>query len=108
MSPPHPLIVVADVDGAPVRIGETVRVASALSDSSVDAHFLGRTGIVVALVFDDPRAQYPGDPLIQVRVEELGEDLFFPEELELLPGWARRRLAELRQVERQGLNYQSS
>ncbi len=102
MSPLSSLIVVDDVDGAPVRIGETVRVVSSASDDSMDEGFLGRTGVVVALVFDDPRSQYPRDPLIQVRVEELGEDLFFAEELELLPEWARRRIAELRQAERRG------
>lgn len=90
------LIVVDDVEGAPVRIGETVRIGGASEDDSLDRCFLGRTGVVVALVYDEPRLQYPDDPLIQVRVDDLGEDLFFPEELELAPEWARRRLAELR------------
>lgn len=90
------LIVVEDVEGAPVRIGEKVKIGRALVDDSMNRGFLGRTGVVVALVYDEPRLQYPEDPLIQVRVDELGEDLFFPEELELAPEWARRRLAELR------------
>ncbi|PTL85284.1 Carotenogenesis protein CarS [Vitiosangium sp. GDMCC 1.1324] len=95
------LIVVEDVDGAPVRMGESVKVVSvSADDSSMDRHFLGRTGVVVALVFDEPRLQFPHDPLIQVRVDGLGEDLFFPEELELAPEWARRRLSELRQSTR--------
>ncbi|HZI05273.1 MAG TPA: Carotenogenesis protein CarS, partial [Archangium sp.] len=38
---------------------------------------------------------------IQVRVGDVGEDLFFPEELELAPEWARRRIAELRQSMRE-------
>lgn len=92
------LIVVDDVPGAPVRIGETVKIASASSDGSLNRRFLGRTGVVVALVFDDPPLQYPHDPLIQVRIDDLGEDLFFPEELELAPEWARRRLSELRRA----------
>ena len=100
------LIVVEDVEGAPVRIGETVKIGGASADGSMNRHFLGRTGVVVALVYDEPRVQYPGDPLIQVRVDDVGEDLFFPEELELAPAWARRRIAELRQsmrdVEKRG------
>lgn len=76
------LIVSSDVDGAPVRIGDPVKVVSASSDGTISPGFLGRTGVVVALVYDDPVHQYPADPLIQVRVEGLGEDLFFPDELE--------------------------
>jgi CarS bacterial SH3 domain len=96
------LIVVEDVEGAPVRIGEKVKIGRALVDDSMNRSFLGRAGVVVALVYDEPRLQYPEDPLIQVRVDELGEDLFFPEELELAPEWARRRLAELRLSVREG------
>ncbi|WNG48036.1 Carotenogenesis protein CarS [Archangium minus] len=92
------LIVVENVDGAPVRIGETVKLVNASSDGSVNRRFLGRTGVVVALVFDEPSRQYPHDPLIQVRVDDIGEDLFFPEELELIPEWARRRLSESRRA----------
>ncbi len=91
------LIVYEDVEGAPVRIGETVKIVSASSDGTLSRLFLGRTGVVVSLVFDDPAVQYPEDPLIQIRVEGVGEDLFFAEELELAPEWARRRISELRQ-----------
>jgi hypothetical protein len=101
------LIVVVDVEGAPVRIGERVKIISHSADDSMNRRFLGKTGVVVALVFDDPDLQYPYDPLIQVRVDDAGEDLFFPEELELGPEWARRQLAGLRQsvreAERRGL-----
>ncbi|MDC0711277.1 Carotenogenesis protein CarS [Stigmatella sp. ncwal1] len=76
------LIVTVDVEGAPVRIGEPVRIVTASQEDSVDQRFLGRTGIVVALVFDDPWLQYPADPLIRVRVHGLGEDLFFVRELD--------------------------
>jgi hypothetical protein len=51
-------------------------------------------------VYDEPATQYPEDPLIQVHVEGLGEDLFFPEELELAPAWARNRIAQHRQAAR--------
>ncbi|MCK8502256.1 Carotenogenesis protein CarS [Myxococcus fulvus] len=80
------LIVSTNVDGAPVRIGERVKVVAHSSDGTISAGFLGHTGIVVALVYDDPVAQYPADPLIQVRVDGLGEDLFFMDEL--VPEWA--------------------
>ncbi|WP_225412708.1 Carotenogenesis protein CarS [Stigmatella hybrida] len=76
------LILTVDVEGAPVRIGERVRIVPTSPEGSVDERFLGHTGIVVALVFDDPWLQYPADPLIRVRVSGLGEDLFFVRELE--------------------------
>ncbi|WP_426752495.1 Carotenogenesis protein CarS [Myxococcus sp. Y35] len=94
------LIICHDVDGAPVRMGETVKVVARSEDGTISQRFLGRTGVVVALVFDDPASQYPDDPLIQVLVEGLGEDLFFPEELELAPEWARNRIAQHRQAVR--------
>lgn len=94
------LIVCSDVEGAPVRIGESVKIVSDSPDGTVGQRFLGRTGVVVALVYDDPAAQYPEDPLIQVQVDGLGEDLFFPEELELAPVWARNRIAQHRQAAR--------
>lgn len=75
------LIVSEDVEGAPVRLGEVVKIVGSSEDGSIGRRFLGRTGFVVALVYDDPRRQYPHDPLIQVRVQGLGEDLFFVGEL---------------------------
>jgi hypothetical protein len=95
------LIICSDVDGAPVRIGESVKVVSRSADDTISQRFLGRTGVVVGFVFDDPATQYPEDPLIQVHVDGLGEDLFFPEELELAPAWARSRIAEHRQATRE-------
>jgi hypothetical protein len=95
------LIVCSDVEGAPVRIGESVNIVSSSADGTISQRFLGRTGVVVALVFDDPATQYPADPLIQVHVDGLGEDLFFPEELDLAPAWARDRLAQHRQAARE-------
>ncbi|NVJ28334.1 MULTISPECIES: Carotenogenesis protein CarS [Myxococcus] len=93
------LIVSTDVDGAPVRIGEHVTVVSASSDGTISPGFLGRTGIVMALVYDDPSRQYPADPLIQVLVDGLGEDLFFPDELEA--PWVRQRVPRQRGEDRE-------
>lgn len=92
------LIVTQDVEGAPVRIGQPVRITRAPEDDALSRRLVGCTGVVVALVFDDPRLQYPWDPLIQVRVPGLGEDLFFPEELALAPERLSRQRAEGRQV----------
>lgn len=94
------LIVTVDVEGAPVRMGERVKVVDESADGTIARRFLGRTGVVVALVFDDPSVQYPRDPLIQVQVPGVGEELFFAEELELVPEWARRQLSELRRSAR--------
>lgn len=95
------LIICSDVDGAPVRIGASVKVVSRSEDGTISQRFLGCTGVVVGLVYDDPASQYPEDPLIQVHVEGLGEDLFFPEELDLAPEWARNRIAQHRQAVRE-------
>ncbi|WP_425538001.1 Carotenogenesis protein CarS [Myxococcus stipitatus] len=70
-----------DVEGAPVHIGDRVTVVPDSTDGTISPGFLGRTGTVVALVYDDPIQQYPTDPLIQVRVDGLGDDLFFLDEL---------------------------
>jgi hypothetical protein len=88
MNPDTGLIFLEDVKGAPVRVGEPVCVLGDTLDGSLDARFVGRRGTVVALVYDEPRTQFPADPLIQVRVEGLGEDLFFAGELERVPEWA--------------------
>lgn len=79
------LILTEDVDGAPVRLGTAVMIIRTEPDDAVSERFLGRVGVVVALVFDDPPRQYPGDPLIQVRVPGVGEDLFFARELVEVP-----------------------
>ncbi|MBU8894507.1 Carotenogenesis protein CarS [Corallococcus sp. H22C18031201] len=96
----HSLILNQDVDGAPVRMGATVKIVGATPDDPIARRFLGRLGTVTGLVYDDPARQFPADPLIQVRVRGLGEDLFFVEELELAPEWVRRNLAALRESAR--------
>lgn len=71
-----------DVPGAPLRLGQRVRVAPcgrALAPPRPG--FLGREGVVCGFVYDDPARQYPADPLVRVRVRGSGEDLFFVEEL---------------------------
>jgi hypothetical protein len=75
MSQQTALILAHDVEGAPVRIGEPMRIALKASEESLDKRFLGRWGIVGALGYDD-----------------LGEDLFFPWELERSSEWFWRRL----------------
>ncbi|MBJ6762378.1 Carotenogenesis protein CarS [Myxococcaceae bacterium JPH2] len=94
------LILNEDVDGAPVHLGATVKIVGATPDDPIAQRFLGRLGIVTGLVYDDPARQFPADPLIQVRVRGLGDDLFFAEELELAPEWVRRNLTELRESTR--------
>lgn len=82
MSAPQGLVVTAPVAGAPYRVGDHVRVApTAAHSETADPRFIGKAGIVEALVFDDPARQYPQDPLLQVRVAGLGRDLFFAHEL---------------------------
>ncbi|WP_224247373.1 Carotenogenesis protein CarS [Hyalangium gracile] len=88
------LIVSEDVEGAPVRMGELVRIVDTSEDGTIGQRFLGHTGMVVGLVYDDPEMQYPRDPLIQVRVPGVGEDLFFVGELELLPISEARALGD--------------
>jgi len=79
------LIVSEDVNGAPVKMGEAVKIVEASEDGSIGRRFLGCTGTVVGLVYDDPGVQYPRDPLVRVRVQGVGEDLFFVDELEPAP-----------------------
>lgn len=83
-----------DVEGAPARLGQQVTVVRTSNDDTVAPRFLGRTGTVTGLLYD-AQEQYPADPLVLVRVSDLGEDLFFPEELGLeergLPRVARLR-----------------
>jgi hypothetical protein len=79
------LILNEDVDGAPVRMGASVMIVRTEPDDAVFERFLGRVGVVVALVYDDPATQYPMDPLIQVRVHGVGEDLFFAGEIVEVP-----------------------
>ncbi len=81
-----------DVPGAPLKIGQPVRVlADQVESETLDRRFVGRTGVVSGLVYDDPARQFPADPLVRVRVEGVGEDLFFLEELGFAAPQPRRR-----------------
>lgn len=86
---PQPLVVTAPLPGAAFRVGQAVRIQGDPLNDTLDARFVGRVGVVEALVFDDPERQFPEDPLVQVRVRGLGTDLFFPGEL--TPATARPR-----------------
>ena len=73
-------VITADVPGLPVRMGQRVQVTCEQSET-FDRRYLGLVGVVTALVYDDPRVQYPADPLLRVDVSGLGWDLFFPAEV---------------------------
>jgi hypothetical protein len=70
-----------NVDGAPFRIGELVRVAR-LSDSTGDADFLRKCGRVAYFEYSCGCGQsYPGDPMIGVRFLNASAE-FWKEELQ--------------------------
>src|SRR5438067_2088529 len=72
-----------NVEGAPFRIGDFVRVVS-LSDETAEAQCLGRSGYVIHFEYSCGCGQtYPNDPMIGVDFGDLIED-FWKEELELL------------------------
>lgn len=76
------------VDGAPLQPGTLVFVVCEDDDDSRDERFAGRRGVVQALFYDEPARQFPAEPLLLVRVEGVGEDLFFAHEL--IPARAAR------------------
>lgn len=78
------IVVRRNVPGAPLTIDAPVQIAPSL-DSSADARFEGRAGVVSGYFYDCPQEQYPHRPLVLVRVNELGEELFFAEELRAAP-----------------------
>lgn len=90
-APRQGLVVTVPLPGAAFRVGQTVRIVGDPLNETLDERFVGRVGVVEALVFDDPVRQYPEDPLVQVRVPALGRDLFFPHELRLARRDARTR-----------------
>ncbi|MDQ3263350.1 MAG: Carotenogenesis protein CarS [Myxococcota bacterium] len=73
------------VPGAPLEVGQWVRVRADAGSETLDYRFLGQRGRVLALIYDDPLAQFPQDPLVQVEVAGLGSDLFFVHELKAQP-----------------------
>lgn len=77
---PTGLVVRRNVQGAPLTIDARVQIVPSL-DSSADSRFEGRAGVVSGYFYDCPQEQYPHRPLVLVCVKELGEELFFAEEL---------------------------
>lgn len=69
------------VEGAPVQPGSSVFIVCEQEDESRDERFAGRCGVVRALFYDDAQRQFPSQPMMLVRVDGLGEDLFFAHEL---------------------------
>lgn len=76
-------VVRRNVTGAPLRVKTRVQISSSL-DSSADPRFRGRAGVVSGYVYDCPQEQFPHRPMVLVVVDELGEELFFAEELRAL------------------------
>lgn len=75
-----------DVKGAPLTLNAPVQIAPSL-ESTADERFQGRAGLVSGYVYDCPGEQFPHRPMLLVEVKELGEELFFVEELRAAPEW---------------------
>lgn len=72
-----------DVIGAPVSIGDKVRVFR-LVDNTENASLIGQVGVVTYLEYDCGCGQrFPDDPMIGVRFESGYESEFWQEELEV-------------------------
>jgi hypothetical protein len=70
-----------DVDGAPFRIGERVRVGDS-KDETFDRSFKGRVGSVEYFEYDCGCGQsFPRDPMIGVRFRNDDTEEFWAEEL---------------------------
>lgn len=72
------------VPHAPVQPGNRVLVLLDCNDGSADPRFHGSCGEVVGLLFDDPKHQFPSQPLVEVKVEGLGSEWFFSSELQIV------------------------
>lgn len=78
-----------DVDGAPFKIGESVKVVS-ISDDTADSEYLGQRGRILYFEYSCGCGQtFPGDPMIGVQFAD-GTAEFWKEEL------ARTRVARRR------------
>ena len=72
-----------DVDGAPFRVGDRVKVV-ALADDTADPTFLGRTGRVLCFGYTCGCGHtFPHDPMIGVKFRGRIED-FWKEELAIV------------------------
>jgi len=70
-----------DVDGAPFKIGERVRVTDS-KDETFDRSFKGRIGVIEYFEYECGCGQsYPDDPMIGVRFRRGRIEEFWAEEL---------------------------
>jgi len=72
-----------DIDGAPLRIGQQVRVLDNPSqDDSFEASFSHQSGHVLYFEYDSGCGQtYPFDPMIGICFADKGTEQFWKEEL---------------------------
>jgi CarS bacterial SH3 domain len=71
-----------NVAGAPLRIGDRVRVVRG-SDETFDRAYKGRAGVVEYFEYDCGCGQhYPDDPMIGIRFRDGSIEEFWAEELE--------------------------
>ena len=85
---PRPIYV--DVDGAPFKSGERVRVTDS-KDETFDRSFKGRIGVVEYFEYECGCGQgYPDDPMIGVRFQSDRIEEFWAEELTRQLARARR------------------
>jgi hypothetical protein len=69
------------VPGCAFAPGARVTVLLDGEDETADLRFHGARGEVTGLLFDDLATQFPAEPLVEVRVDGLGCEWFFPREL---------------------------
>lgn len=81
-----------DVDGAPFKIGDRVRVTRG-TDETFNSRYRSRVGVVEYLEYQCGCGQsYPRDPLIGVKFTSNGIEEFWAEELTHHPAQAHRRV----------------
>lgn len=70
-----------NIHGAPVKIGQIVKVNQEFTDDTAEESWAGTTGIVIYLCYDGCGQTYPTDPLIAIR-NQAGEcEQFWIEEI---------------------------
>jgi len=80
MKSAHPIRI--NVDGAPFRIGDLVRIVR-LSDSTADGDFLNKYGRIVYFEYSCGCGQsYPDDPMIGIQFAGGGIAEFWKEEIQ--------------------------
>jgi hypothetical protein len=85
---PRPIYL--DIDGAPFRVGERVRVTDS-GDETFERSYKGRIGIVEYFEYECGCGQsYPNDPMIGVRFHKDRIEEFWAEELTRQQARARK------------------